>query len=334
VHPNRRVPFACVSLAFVALQLGRPVTLAAQAWVPAPGEGSVSFTYQNYDVAGHFDVHGHENTNGGTRSQALVTDVDYGIAGAVGFTVSLPFIASKYTGPPSYSVGGHLTVPGPLDDGSYHGAFQDVRIEARRLWLAGPLAVAPFAGATFPTHDYETIGEAVPGRHRRDFQVGASAGADLNPVLRRAYIHVRYSYATAQRIQDHPFTRSNIDIEGGWAATSRVGVRGLLNGQIRHKGPALAELEDDWVHHDRFIAPSYLITGGGASISMTESTDVYALWVVTVSGSNGAHRARTLAVGMTVGFGSGIGGLGGLGGSAVPTRPAIRGPINAVQQSP
>src|SRR5256884_123094 len=60
----------------------------------------------------------------------------------------------------------------------FRSAFQDVRVEARRLWWAGSVPVAPFVAGSFPTHDYETVGEAVPGRHRRDFQIGASVGVD------------------------------------------------------------------------------------------------------------------------------------------------------------
>jgi hypothetical protein len=83
-----------------------------------------------------------------------------------------------------------------------------------------------------------------------------------------------------------------------------------MNRQIRHQGPSLGELAADWEHHDRFIAPSYLNLGGGVSVSVTGSMDVYALWVKTVSGSNGAHRARTLAFGIGFGLGSRLQGLG------------------------
>ena len=303
----------------------------AQAWVPARGEGTVSLTYQNYDVAGHFDVQGHENTNGGTRSQALVTELDYGVTDTIGLIVSLPFIASKYTGPPSYFVGTHETHPGPLDDGTYHAAFQDVRVEVRRLFWAGPVAVAPFFGASFPTHKYETVGEAVPGRHRRDVQFGANAGIDLDRISPGSYVHGRYAYATAERLDNFPFTRSNIDLEVGYAATSRIVVRGLMNRQIRHRGPSLDELAADWEHHDRFIAPSYLNLGGGVSLSATGSTDVYVLWVATVSGSNGAHRARTLACGVTFGLGSRLQGLGNATGSV---RRTTRRSHRLIERSP
>jgi hypothetical protein len=330
VSGNAHPRIACVSSFWLALHL-LCGTADAQAWVPARGEGSVSLTYQNYDVAGHFDVQGHKNTNGGTKSHALVTELDYGVTDTFGLNVSLPFIASKYTGPPSYFVGTHLTLPGPLDDGTYHAAFQDLRIEVRRLIWAGPVALAPFVGASFPTHDYETVGEAVPGRHRRDLQFGTNAGADLDRLLPGLYVQGRYAYGIAERVNNFSFTRSNIDLEGGYAVISRVVIRGLMNQQIRHQGPSLDELAADWVNHDRFIAPSYINLGGGTSVSLTRSTEIYALWVATASGSNGAHRERTLAIGITLGMGSGLRGLGGTGGS---TRQAIRSSPNLMERFP
>ena len=310
--------FACALSILLILHVCYGSALRAQAWVPDRGDGSVSLTYQNYDVAGHFDVLGRENNNGGTRSHVLATEVDYGLTDTFGLTVSLPFIASKYTGPPTYFVGPHETHPGPLDDGKYHGAFQDVRVEVRRLFWAGPVPIAPFVGASFPTHKYETVGEAVPGRHRRDFHLGASTGFDLDRVLPGSYVQGRYAFATAERVNNFPFTRSNIEMEGGYAVMSRVVIRGVMNRQIRHQGPSLDQLAADWEHHDRFIAPSYVNFGGGVSLSVAGLTDVYALWVTTVSGNNGAHRARTLAIGITLGLGSRLQGLGGAGNAAPP----------------
>jgi hypothetical protein len=299
-----------------------PGVAHAQAWVPDKGEGSVTFTYQNYDVVGHFDVFGNKNNNGGTYSQSLVTELDYGVTDVIGLTLTLPFIASKYTGPPVYYVGGHETHPGPLDDGSYHAAVQDLRIEVRRQFWAKSVALAPFGGISLPTHDYETVGEAVPGRHRRDYQVGVSAGSDLGEAS-NAYLQVRYAYGTMQKVEDIPFTRSNIDIEAGQAPISRLLFRGLVNWQIRHQGPTIARLSDDWVDHDRFIAPSYFNLGAGTSVSLTRSADVYAIYVATVAGSNGAHRGRLIGVGTTWGFGGALGGL--ISGHNVPSRMRATG---------
>src|SRR5262249_39731236 len=156
----------------------------------------------------------------------------------------------------------------------------------------GPAAVTPFIGISWPSHDYETVGEAVPGRHRVDGQIGASLGTSLAPVFSGAYVHVRYTYAIAERVQGFSFTRSIIDLEGGQALGPRLTLRGVLGWQIRHTGPRLVELATDWVNHDRFIAPSYFNAGGGLSINLTERTDLYGLWTMTVSGNNGAHQSR------------------------------------------
>jgi hypothetical protein len=315
VARTRSLLFVRVSLSVLGVQLAGAATLGAQAWVPPAGEGTVSVTYQNYYVTGHFDPAGRPTKNGGTHSSAVVAELEYSVTDTIGLSVSLPLIASKYTGSSSYIVRGIPTFPGPLDDGSYHAAVQDLRVEARRVFEAGPVAVAPFVGAIIPTHDYQTAGEAVPGRNRRELQLGASVSALLDPVVPGAYLNARYSYGAAERVNDLPYTHSNIDLEGGHAVTSRVAFRGLVSWQIAHKGPTVAELASDWKNHDRFIASSYVNLGGGPSVSLTRAVEVYALWVAAVAGDSGAHVSRALAVGTSWNFGGGLGGLAGASSS-------------------
>lgn len=291
--------------------------LLAQPWVPPAGHGTVSMTYQNYYVTGHFDLQGRRNDNGATHSRALVAELDLGLTDAIALTVSLPYIASRYTGPDFYLVGGIPTFPGPLDDRKYHGAFQDLRVEGRRMFLAGPVAWAPLAGVVLPTHAYETRGEAVPGKRRRELQLGAALGADLHRVLPRTYVYARYAWAVAERNHGFPSVRSTIDLEGGHELTDRLAVRGAVAWQVRHRGPTLDELEaHDWEGHDRFIVPSYVNVGGGASVRITRAAELSASWTATVSGKGGAHVGRMFAIGATWSFG---GGLGGLGGGARPS---------------
>jgi len=290
------------------------VPAQAQPWVPPPGEGSVAITYQNYYVTGHYSPAGDRTINGATHSKALVTELDVGLPHSFGLTVGLPYIRSKYTGPDVYFVGGIPTTPGPLDDRLYHGAFQDFHAEARRMFEFTRMAVAPFAGITIPTHEYETHGEAVPGRHRTDFQIGASAGTDLGKWLPSTYVHGRYALAAAEKIDDIPAVRSNIDLEGGYDVARRWTLKGLVDWQIRHKGPTIPELvAHGWSTHDRFIVSSYTNLGGGVTIRVRRSTELSGTWVAAVKGKSGAHISRGLAVTLTREFG---GGLKGLGGSA------------------
>ena len=299
--------------------------LHAQPWVPPPGEGTVSVTYQNYYVLGHFDVQGRENVNGATHAKAMIAEVDVGLTETVALTVTLPYIATKYTGPDEYLVGGIHTHPGPLDDRRYHATFQDLRVEARRVCWVGPVAVAPLAALSIPTHDYQTQGEAVAGRHRRELQVGATAGADLNRVLPRTYVHGRYAITMAERLQGLSSLKSNLDIEGGFDLSSMVGLRGLASWQFRHKGPSVPELAaHDWLGHDRFIVSSAFNVGGAMTLSVTRNAELHALWVQTVSGKSGAHRARMFAVGTSWSFGSGAGEFGGFAAVKDPRSGSIR----------
>jgi hypothetical protein len=302
----------------LAIVLVGALPARAQPWVPPPGEGSVSVTYQNYYVTGHYSLTGERTINGATHSKALVAEFDVGLPRSFGLTVSLPYIRSKYTGPDIYFVGGIPTTPGPLDDGFYHGAFQDLHVEARRMFEFEGVAIAPLAAITIPTHEYETHGEAVPGRHRTDFQIGASVGTDLSKWVPSTYVHGRYALAAAEQIDGIPAVRSNIDLEGGLDVARRWTLRGLVDWQIRHKGPTLAELfAHGWDTHDRFIVSSYTNLGGGLTIRVRRSTELSGTWVAAVKGKSGAHISRTLAVTLTREFG---GGLKGLGGSATTSQ--------------
>lgn len=310
---TRKVRRVFVSLATLATALIGPVSLSAQPWVPAQGEGSVSLIYQNYYTVGHFDVHGNQNTNGATHTKSLAAEFEVGLTDNIALTVALPFIASKYTGSSSYVVADKTVTPGPLDDGAYHRAFQDFRIDVRRLFVAGPVSVAPFAGVTIPSHEYATQGEAVPGRRRPELVVGASAGGTLDPILPAAYVQVRAALGAAPELNDFSAVRSIIDVEGGYAVTSRLTVRGLLGWQFRIAGPIAPDLTYDealWRDHDRYIVGNYFNAGGGTTISLTRSIDLYSVWISTLSGKNGAHAARSLAVGASWSFGGGFVGFG------------------------
>ena len=98
VGRTRYVRVVFVLLAGLATLLASPVSLSAQPWVPARGEGTVSLSYQNYYVVGHFDLRSQQNTNGGTHTKSLAAELEIGVTDTVALTVALPFISSNNTG--------------------------------------------------------------------------------------------------------------------------------------------------------------------------------------------------------------------------------------------
>src|SRR5258705_1233877 len=132
--------------------LAVPVMLAtsagaarAQAWLPAQGEGAVSFVYQDlFDRYHQFPGIGKVD-NGPTTSRSVLVDVTYGLTNRIAISFGMPWVAAKYVGSaphPLVDVSGPTpTFYGatPLDDGSFHGTFQDVRFDIRysltKKWL-------------------------------------------------------------------------------------------------------------------------------------------------------------------------------------------------------
>ena len=132
-----------------------PTSAAAQAWVPAKGEGSVSVLFQDLFVDNHLTASGAKQDRGEIHSMNLLADVNYGLTDRVALTLALPFIRTRYSGA--------FRHPTDLDDGTPHSGFQDVRFGVRVNVVDGPVTVTPFIGTSVPSHSYEYFAHAAYG---------------------------------------------------------------------------------------------------------------------------------------------------------------------------
>jgi len=194
-----------------------PITGLGQAWVPPKGEGSVSVFFQNIDFAAHFNPDGSRDPAFSTRSKNVLFEVGYGVTDRLALNLTLPHVNNKFTDKVNKPFNLPINV---VDDGSYHGALQDFRFELRYNAIRRPFTATPFFAAIIPSHGYQIIGEAAPGRHLREYIVGGYAGRLLNPVLPRAYVHGLASYAIVEREIDISVNRSNVDLQFGYFVPS------------------------------------------------------------------------------------------------------------------
>jgi hypothetical protein len=297
-----------------------PSLVRAQAWLPTKGEGAVGLTFGGYGFDGHFDGTGRRIPYGGTQALSLAGDVTYGVTDRFAVTASLPYVTSKFTG--TFPKGVLL---GPLDiDRNYHGDFQDFRGELRFMALTGDLALTPFVGLNLPSHNYEVVGEAVPGKRTKELYLGMAAGRSLDPLLDKAYVQARYSFSFVERVVPNVDTldRSNIDLELGYSATSRLSVRAFGAWQVTHGGLDLEDMfsrPDLFRTHDRATRTNYFNLGVGMTFQATARVELFTAFVKTISGEN-AHQARSLYLGAAFWFG------GGYGGHARPTAQASARP--------
>jgi hypothetical protein len=285
-----------------------PSIVIAQAWVPASGDGSVSIDYQSFDSPGHLNYLG-QPIGGGTHSHTVLFEVEYGVTDKIAVTVALPYIAAKYTGfgpaCPNCVAGDFGFQISHLDDGAYHGTFQDFRFGARYNILKKALFLTPFLGGVVPSHHYENEGEAAVGRRFLEGQVGINAARDFGPLLPNAYAQARYSYAFVPPDEGVHLNRSNAIMEIGYVITSRVAVRSLGTWQRTHGGlRGFPDTRGSAVlvqNHDRLLRDNNWRAGGGATVALAGSTDLSATVIRVVSGTS-THRGTGVTVAMTWNF--------------------------------
>lgn len=297
----RIVPGTAVLLSAVAFAAVAPGPAFAQAWLAPKGEASFTIGYTNVWVHDHFFNDGVPIDRGRIYSQSLATNLGYSVTDRLSLSVGLPFVASKYQGVFPHKPNGQVT----LDNGSYHGTFQDFRVEARFQAGAGALAFTPFVGVGLPSHGYEYFAHSGAGKDLKEVQVGFSVGRRLDPILSDAYFQTRYGFAVPKRVLGISHDRSNLDLELGYFVTPALTLRALSFVQVTHGG--FRELIDlttplKRAHHDQLSRANFFELGFGASYALTRSLDGYAAWFKTISGRNTHKLAGAISVGLSVNF--------------------------------
>jgi len=277
--------------------LGFGTPAHAQAWVPDRGEGAVSIIFQSTYGRDHYFTTTKVDF-GEIRSDALVLDVSYGVTRRLAVDLSLPYIASKYTGTKPH--------PSALDDGSYHASAQDFRMAVRYGVRAGRFAVTPYVGSIVPSHGYEYWAHAAPGRQLRELQIGTYVATLLDPYVPGLFVQARLGYGFTERVIGIHHNRSMADLEVGYFLSERARVFVLGSGQITHggidiptTGPLPAELRP---FHDQIDRLNYLNAGFGGSFALTDSFDVFGSMLTNQANRNGHALNRGINVGVTWSF--------------------------------
>lgn len=289
----------------------------AQAWLPAQGEGAVSFVYQDlFDRYHQFPGIGKVD-NGPTTSRSILVDVTYGLTDRIAVSFGVPWVAAKYVGSsphPQVDLSGatpRFFGATPLDDGSFHGTLQDVRFDVRYNLTKKWLVLTPFIGTAGPSRSYTTLAHAAPGQGLKQLQLGVSGAKMLDRYVPGLFVQGRYAYAIAEKKLDISHNRSNADLELGYFVTPRLRVMALGAGQVTHGGidiitNARVRLPaSQFLHHDQITRINFLNVGGGVAYSISERIDVFASMIRTVAARNGHMVDRGLTTGLSWSFSAG-----------------------------
>ncbi|MGH8029474.1 MAG: hypothetical protein ACREO3_06025, partial [Arenimonas sp.] len=318
------------SCALALAAAGAAVPAHAQLWVPDKGSGAVGVSYQYAVDHTHLDGNGDDFSPGNMASHSLQLRVDYGLTPRLGVHVTVPFVSKRYVGtaphnpdpfePHALATPGHA---GPthdgaheedisrLDDGEWHGGWQDPGVGLRFRWLAPrpgkPWAVTPFATYQWPSHDYTYFAHAAIGTRQRRLTVGAMAGRQFGPRFPKLFAQGLVSHTFNEEVLDIRTNYTSLNLDLGYHFTPRFSARALLMMRKTHGGLDIpfdfpSRTSELFLHHDQIQRVDYVNWGLGANWSIGEHYALSANWYTTLWGENGHKVHNAVGLGITRSF--------------------------------
>jgi hypothetical protein len=290
----------------------------AQAWLPPQGEAWISAGYGNTFFGKHYtgvvNYSGTEDV-GHIRSNTIGMSLGYGVTDRFVLSFGIPFYYNKYYCTPQGPCTPHIGFS-DVDDGHYHGTFQDFRIGAAYQAISGPVALSPFFTAVIPSHDYVYYGHAAAGKDLHQYLLGFALGASLDRLVPGAYAQVVYDYAFVEKVLGFNINRSDFAFDAGYLLTPALSVRFLGVGYYVHGGleyhspvdllsPNPPYLTPLFIHHDQIGKSSEVSLGGGFSYVLSGSTEIYASYVRSVYGRDAHTVDNGFSFGVTWSFSPG-----------------------------
>lgn len=275
-------------------------TTFAQAWLPEAGTFSSVVVFNDTLNREHYLADSTTVDVGHTRAQSYGFVVSYSPTDRLMLTAGIPFVMTKYWGPPSH--GGDPDVH--VDDGDEHSTFTDFRLSAHYQLLEEPVAVAPLVAVVIPSHDYETLGHAAHGRNLDEYWIGLDVGKNLSEWIPGAYTQLRYTYAFVEQVQDIGHNRSNYSFELGKFFSRRFNVSTYVAWQQTHGGIDLPVPRGSpyFRNHDKIGDDEYVNVGAGFGYSLTSELTAFATYMTGIDGQNGHKLNQGLTIGLTYGY--------------------------------
>lgn len=259
--------------------------------------GRISIGLQSIHTDGNVDGSGNPVPGVSTDTRNLLLALDYRLTGRWWLHVSMPYVVKRSLNDPGLHNVRFLAQPRDsnfIDDGDWHGAWQDWQVGVNYDGHWRGLAVRPHAILTWPSHDYVFFASAAPGRYLKSLRLGADIGRRFG----QSNVHwsVGYSYEFVEEVLDRDLDRQHYrlaarwDVSPAWSVSAFANARysnGIRPSDLAGKVP-FSEL---WYQHDRLLRQNYVLGGLGATWRMNDD------WAVSLASawpieSDSMHRIR------------------------------------------
>ncbi len=242
----------------------------------AKGHGAMSIAYGNTYVSGF-----HVNDSlvvpmGDVRSQRIDLDIDYFVADRWSVHAGIPYIDNRYTGahphcptaaPAQCANIPVLTHPHPesqfLDDGNYHGAFQDYSLGAAYHANINNYLITPSITAYIPSHNYTFFANAAVGQDLQRVELNLNVAHQFD--FSNIYYRVGFGRVFSEKTFGQGIDYNKLDLEAGYFLNEQWTLK--LFGTAKKGGGYFGGYDpttEVWFHHDQRAPHEYASLGLGA----------------------------------------------------------------------
>jgi hypothetical protein len=228
------------------------------------GHGEISLTVQY----GHFNkgTSGYKVVNvGQIDARALFLQVDYNITDRLSVSAAIPYFSNRYIGGSPHDI--HEVDPdhGEIDDGHFHGDWQDFLFGANYLLVDEEFKLEPFTLITIPSHHYPTFSHAAVGRRLTKVLLGTKVS--YFPAFDDWYVTASIGRVFSEKPLGHSVDHWKFTLEPGYYLAPDFAVHGYAeikqgNGlSIPRDFPS--QHDEKFFQHDRLLRENYIDVGGG-----------------------------------------------------------------------
>lgn len=261
------------------------------------GEGSISIGLHGSSGDGTFAATGEAFPAGDVDTRATIFGVSYRFAERWTAEAKLPYVRRRHTGFLSHDPA-LLQPPQPdlpvVDDGDWHGGWQDLGLTLRYDAVDGFMLVRPFISLSTPTRSYPFFGNSAIGTRLDKLQLGVELVRPFG--LSDFYWRAQYAYEVIERSFESVNTNAHLtELELGWYASQRLRLRAFVSDRDGRGLPADADFGRRtnlrWYFHDRNVEHSATVVGAGVEYAIGKRWSVNAVALRLVEG-NSVHRIR------------------------------------------
>ncbi len=221
---------------------------------------------------------------------------------------SLPYVRKRHKGAGVHDPNVDFVAFQPpdlrvVDDGEYHGDWQDIYVGTQYRAIDGPFSLSPFIGFGAPVSNYPIYGNAILGRHAWEAPVGVSM--EFTPYFSDWYFQADVAYVFSEEVLGVNLDYWHWYASASYFITPRFAPRVFLT--RRDARNALTWPEDytedldteEWFHHDRTLKHSYLNAGVGFDFIVSERYAISGTYYETIDPDHVAEITEAFTFALT-----------------------------------